>query len=180
MEKLTSAERIISDFIYKHPDVVVVVLNENGYPIDMKTATLSQITNLTFKAITVDNNQAFGKALDSAIANEGYSGFIMIAVSIATSLISGFMAQASAKKSRELERQVTLTNLAGQESLAMEQLRMEAENKRTAILVNSLNENYKTLQTESTARLNDTWLYVLGLGVSIGIIYGVKLISSKN
>lgn len=180
MKKLNLSEKIISDFIYKHPDVVVVVLNENGYPIDMETATLSQITDLTFKAITLDSNEQFGKALDSAIANDGYSGFVMIAVAVVSSLVSGFMAQDSAKKARELERQKTLSNLANQASLSMEQLRMQAETDRTKILANSIGEYNKTLQTESTARLSDTWLYVFALGAGIGIIYGIKLISSKN
>lgn len=180
MEKLTPSEKIISDFIYKHPDVVVIILNENGYPINMDTATLSQITNLTFTAITVDNNQKFAKALDSAIANDGYSGFVMIAVAVATSLISGFMAQASAKKARELERQKTLTNLANSESLAMEQLRMDSESKRTAILANSLTEYNKTLQTENTARLSDTKLYIIFTGMIIVGIWGFSKISSKK
>jgi hypothetical protein len=37
-----------------------------------------------------------------------------------------------------------------------------------------------TLQKESTARLKDTWLYVTGLGIGLGILYGVYLIGSKD
>lgn len=180
MEKLTTAEKIISDFIYKHPDVVVVILNENGYPIDMQTATLSKITELTFRAITIDNNKEFGKALDSAIANEGYSGFVMIAVAVVMGLVSAFNASAQARKARELQRQLTASNLASQESLSMEKLRMESETKRTAILANSLTEYNKSLQTENTARLNDVWYVVVGIGLSFGILKLVQLIALKK
>lgn len=180
MEKLTPSEKIVSDFIYKHPDVVVVVLNENGYPIDMKTATLSQITDLTFKAITIDNNEEFGKALDSAIANEGYSGFIMIIAAVVTGLVSAYGASEIARKQRDLERQLFVSKSTNDEKAQMEDLRMQAETNRTQIFANSITKTYEVLQKESTARLSDTWIYVLALGLGIGIIYGIKLISSKN
>jgi hypothetical protein len=57
---------------------------------------------------------------------------------------------------------------------------MQAETNRTQIFANSITKTYEVLQKESTARLSDTWIYVLALGLGIGIIYGIKLISSKN
>jgi hypothetical protein len=42
-------------------------------------------------------------------------------------------------------------------------------------LANSLLAYRQTLQLESTARLKDTWLYVTGLGIGMGIFYGLYL-----
>ena len=40
-------------------------------------------------------------------------------------------------------------------------------------------EYRKLLQTESTARLKDTWIYIVGLGLGMGLFYGIYLISKK-
>ena len=65
------------------------------------------------------------------------------------------------------------------EKLSMEQLKAQSEGQRANILLNSALEYRKLLQVESTARLKDTWIYVLGLGLSMGFLYGIYLISEK-
>jgi hypothetical protein len=67
-----------------------------------------------------------------------------------------------------------------EEKLAGEKLRAEQENARLQILTNTILAYRTTLQKESTARLKDTWLYVTGLGIGLGILYGVYLIGSKD
>jgi hypothetical protein len=66
------------------------------------------------------------------------------------------------------------------EKLAEEKIRAEQETARLQILANTLLAYRETLQKESTARLKDTWLYVTGLGIGLGILYGVYLIGSKE
>jgi hypothetical protein len=41
-------------------------------------------------------------------------------------------------------------------------------------------EYRKSLQSESTARLKDTWIYVAGLGIGMGSFYGLYLMFSKD
>jgi hypothetical protein len=177
MEKLSPQEQQIADFIYKHPDVVVKVLNNNGYKIEMKTATLSKINELVYKAIFIDNNLVFAKDFDNTIANEGYSGLIvMLAVAVVSAVVTAVMARDRAKKELEFQRNKALAELSQNEMLAMEKLRAESETARTLILSNSLLEYRNTLQTQSTIRLRDTWIYVTGLAVGIGVIWGVVLL----
>lgn len=181
MEQLSVEEQKIADFIYSHPDLVVIILKNNGYRISMKTATLSKINKLVYKAIFIDNNNAFANDLDNAINNEGYSGFVVMAVvGIASSLISGIFGAKKAKKERELQKNIALAQISQNEMLVMEKLRAESETNRTQILSNSLLAYRDTLQNQSTIRLKDTWMYVVGLGISIGIVYGVFLLSEKE
>lgn len=179
MAQLQPLYKRLSDFIFEQPDVVVVILQQYGYNIDMQTATLNQINELVFKALYDDNNVDFAKALDSAIANNGYNNIapvvIMGGISLVSSVIGGVQARKEAKKQRELQTQLKLSELALTERLAMEKIRAEKETAVTKIMANSLLSYRETLQTESTARLRDTWLYVTGLGIGMGIFYGLYL-----
>ena len=67
-----------------------------------------------------------------------------------------------------------------EEKLSEEKIRAEQETARLNILANTLLAYRSTLQKESTARLKDTWLYVTGLGIGIGILFGVYLIGSSS
>lgn len=179
MEKLNPAEQKIADFIYEKPEIVVKLLEKYGYDISIDTATISKINELTFKAIIIDLNKDFANDFDMAIANEGELNMVSGILSVVTSVISGVMAQETAQRNRTAQYNMTLANLSANEKLASEQLRSQTENARSGILANSMLEYRKTLQTESTARLKDTWLYVTGLGVGLGILFGVYLISKK-
>lgn len=184
MEQIEKINKQITDFIYDSPDVVVLLLQQSGYSIDMKTATLYKINDLVWKALYIDENMKFAENLDSAIANEGNLNIIpllvMAAVSIVTSLVGAGAAKKAAEKQRELQRQIAYSQMALDEKIAMEKLRVEAETARLGILANTLLEYRKTLQTESTARLKDTWLYVTGLGIGMGIFYGLYLFVKKD
>lgn len=173
----------IADFIYEHPDVMVVLLQKYGYPIDLKTATLQQINEYTFNLL-YSGNIAFAQDLDNTIVNEGYSNIIPLligaGVSIATSLISANAAKKEAEKQRQAQKDIAAANIANQEKLAYEKLRTEGETAKTQILANSMVQNRNNLYTTGTQRLKDTWLYVIALGVSVGIIWGITLIGTKS
>ena len=101
-------------------------------------------------------------------------------VSIMTSVIGGASAKREARKQRELMKQLKLQELALEDRLTMEQIRAEQENVRTNILASSLLAYRQTLQTESTQRLKDTWLYATGIGISLGVFYGLYLMYSED
>lgn len=180
MEENNEIAKKINDFIYEQPDVVVVILQQYGYDINLKTATLPQIIKLVYGAIYSDD-KPFLEAFDNAMANNGQNNFV---VAIATAVIGGaisyFGGAEEGRKNRDLQKDIALAELATQEKLSGEKLRIEQETARFDILANTLLEYRKTLQKESTARLKDTWLYVTGLGIGLGIIFGIYLIGSSS
>jgi hypothetical protein len=179
MEKLDRNAQIISDFIYEKPEIVATLLNKHGYSIDLDNTTLQEINQFTFEALYLENME-FAQSLDLAIANEGYLGVVVTAViAIGSSIIGGMQAKKEAEKARELQKNIALSQMALTEKLSMEQIKAQSEGQRAQILLNSALEYRKLLQTESTARLKDTWIYVLGLGLSMGLFYGIYLISKK-
>lgn len=178
MEKLTPINQKITDFIYEKPDVVVVTLQQFGYNIDLKTATLQQITKLVYGALYVDKNEKFAKSLDNAMANDGENNIVTALIAMGTSIISGYMASKEGDKNREMAKQLKLSELANAEKLTEEKIRAEQETARNNILANSLLEYRKTLQQESTKRISDTWLYVTGLGIGLGTLYGIYLLGA--
>jgi hypothetical protein len=181
MEKLTESEQKIAEFIYYYPDVVVKILNDHGYDIDMATATLPKINELTYKAIIIDNNVEFAESFDNAMANDGYLNIAPMVIagvfSLATSLLGGSMASKEAEKNRQLQKNIALAGFAQNELLSMEKIRSESATARAQILANTLAEYRIALQKEGTARIKDTWLYVTGLGIGIGIIFGIYLLA---
>lgn len=180
MEENKAIAKKINDFIYQQPDVVVVILQQFGYNIDLKTATLPQINKLVYGAIYNDD-KPFIEAFGTAIANEGQNNIIpMLAVAVIGSVASYFGGAEEGRKNRDLQSSIALADLSMQEKLAEEKLRVERETASVNILANTLLEYRKTLQKESTARLKDTWLYVTALGIGLGILYGVYLIGSKD
>lgn len=179
MEKLDKNAQIISDFIYDKPEVVATLLNKHGYYIDVDKTTLQEINQFTFEAL-YSEDMAFAQSLDLEIANEGYLGAVItVAIAVGSAIVSGISAKNQAKRARELQKNIALSQMALTEKLSMEQLKAQSEGQRAQILLNSALEYRKLLQIESTARLKDTWIYVLGLGLSMGLFYGIYLISKK-
>ena len=174
--------KIITDFIYKQPDVVVAVLKDSGYDISAKNATLHSITKLTLEALA-NNDQTFATKLAGAMDNDGQINILPlvgIGVSVVTSVISGISAKKEAKRQLELQKQLFLADQAFEEKLFYEQLQMQAETDRTKILANSLLEYRKTLQSESTKRLDDTKYYIAFIALSLMFFVGVyKLLDKK-
>ena len=179
MQQLSPDLQKISNFIYDKPEVVAKLLKESGYNINVDKTTLQQINTLTFEAL-YSGDMVFAQLFDEAYSNEGYLGIVVtIAIAVASSVVSGIMASNEAAAARELQRNIALSQMALNEKLSMEQIKAQSEGKRAEILLNSALEYRKLLQTESTARLKDTWIYVLGLGLSTGLFYGIYLISKK-
>jgi hypothetical protein len=103
-----------------------------------------------------------------------------IAVSIGTGVMGAQAGKKQAEKTRELQKRIAVAQLASDEKIAMEKLRIEQETARTGILASSLLAYREALQKESTARLKDTGIYVAGLGVGMGSFYGLYLMFSKD
>ena len=183
MENTTAIDKKINDFIYDKPDVAVVILQQFGYDINLKTATLPQITKLVYTALYISKDEPFAQALENAMANDGENNvlpLIGIGISILSSVASGFLGASEGEKNRELQKKLALAQLSMDEKLAEEKIRADQETARLGILANTLLAYRTTLQKESTARIKDTWLYVTGLGIGLGILYGVYLIGSKD
>jgi hypothetical protein len=181
MDNTNAIDKKINDFIYDYPDVAVVILQQFGYDIELKTATLTEITKLVYTALYINQDVEFGQALDNAIINEGQNNVVVaLAAALVGSVVSGIFGASEGRKNRDLQKKLALAQLSMSEKLAEEQIRAEQETARLTILANTLLEYRKTLQKESTARLKDTWLYVTGLGIGLGILYGVYLIGSKD
>lgn len=102
-----------------------------------------------------------------------------IGFSAVTSIIGGARAKKEAKKQRELQKAMFLSNLTSQEKLKYEELKLLGETERTKILADSMLGYKIALQKESTQRLKDTWIYVAGSGLGISLIYGVALIGGS-
>ena len=162
MEENNAIANKINDFIYEQPDVVVVILQQYGYDINLKTATLPQIIKLVYGAIYSDD-KPFLEAFDNAMANNGQNNFVAIALAVVGAAVSYFGGAEEGRKNRDLQKDIALAELATQEKLAGEQLRVQQETARFDILANTLLEYRKTLQSESTARIKDSCLYVTGL-----------------
>jgi hypothetical protein len=181
MDKVTAIDKKINDFIYEKPDVAVVILQQFGYEINLQTATLPQITKLVYTALYINQDEPFAKALDNAIVNDGENNVIAtIVVAIISSVASGIFGGIEGDKNRGLQKKLALAQLSMDEKLSEEKIRADQETARLGILANTLLAYRTTLQKESTARIKDTWLYVTGLGIGLGILYGVYLIGSKN
>jgi hypothetical protein len=180
MDKVTPIDKKINDFIYEKPDVAVVILQQFGYNINLKTATLPQITKLVYTALYINQDEPFAKALDNAIANDGQSNIIPIIIAIASSVISGVIGMSEGDKNRDLQKKLVLAQLSMDEKLSEEKIRADRETASLGIILNTLESYRTTLQKESTARIRDTWLYVTALGIGLGILFGVYLIGSPS
>lgn len=104
-------------------------------------------------------------------------GFI---VSIGSSFLGASSASKQAEKTRELQKQLKLAELASTEKLTEEQIRANQENYRLGVMVGGLTSYRETLQKESTIRLRDTWLTTAGTGVGLGVLYGLYLMTSND
>ena len=179
MEKLSPNVQKISDFIYQKPEIVAMLLNQHGYNINIDKATLQQINQNTFEAL-YSGDMEFAQSLDLALENDGYLGIVAtLAIAVGSSIVSGMLGSSEASKARELQKNIALSQMALTEKLSMEQIKAQSEGQRANILLNSALEYRKLLQTESTARLKDTWIYVVALGLGMGLFYGIYLISKK-
>jgi len=182
--------KALTDYIYEKPENVVLVLNKYGYNIDVKATTLFEIAEASLDMLYNGNNPEFAKELDNLIAskNEEYNNFVPLilgAVSLGASLYTSFagakLAREEGDKNRKLQANLALADLAFRDKLEYEKLKVKAETERNQILLNSLQSYRQYLQQVSTQRIKDTWVYGVGLLVSVGIVVAiVKLILPKE
>jgi len=182
--------KALTDYIYEKPENVVLVLNKYGYNIDVKTTTLFEIAEASLDMLYNGNNAEFAKELDNLIGskNEEYNNFVPLilgAVSLGASLYTSFagakLAREEGEKNRQLQANLALADLAFRDKLEYEKLKVKAETERNQILLNSLQSYRQYLQQVSTQRIKDTWVYGVGLLVSVGIVVAiVKLILPKE
>jgi hypothetical protein len=123
MDKVTAIDKKINDFIYDKPDVVVVILQQYGYDIDLRTATLPQITKLVYTALYINQDEPFAKAFENSMLNDGENNIaplIGIGVSLLSSVVTGFLGASEGDKNRELQKKLALAQLSMEEKLAEE------------------------------------------------------------
>jgi len=177
---MNNTDNQIIAFIFKHPDIAAQLLEKHGYSVK-KPLTLPHINEAVLKAVYDNPKEAFLKDFTQAMADDGYSNFVATAISVGLSVVSSILGSNQAKKARQLQEKLALANLANQQMLGEEQIRTTAETERTKILAQTLQQYRSDLQSQSTQRLKDTGIYVVMLGVSIGIVYGFSiLLTSKD
>lgn len=178
MNKIDPTDKIIQSVIYEKPHIVAKILTDSGYSISRKP-TLEEITSKTFTALYDKGDENFAKRLDSLIQTGEYNNAIGIAIAIASSIFSGIMGSAQARKQRQLQMRIAIANLENEKLLAEEELRVYGEVERTKILANSLLSYRTALQGESTARQKNVYLYLIAIGLGISIIYGTNILLSE-
>lgn len=179
MKQSSSADQVIQKAIYDHPDIVVRILNDNGYRVSNKP-TLDEITEKTFKAIYIDANKKFADSFDSLIQTGEYSNVVVMAtIAVVGSIVSGILGSSQARKMRALQTRIAVANIENNKLLAEEQLRVQGETARTEILANTLLAYRTSLQGESTARQKNVYIYLIAIGLGISIIYGTNLLLSE-
>ena len=177
---LNQYEKRVSKLIFDAPESVAKILKKNN--IEVKTPlTLTSITDSTFTAL-YNKDKNFTNDLNILLTNEGYANIIAaLAVSAGLSLVSSFMGGNEAKKQREAMYKIALANLSQQKLLEEERILTEAETERTRILLQTLQQYQSDLQSESTQRLKNVYLYVGMIGACIGVLFGISLIlKSEN
>lgn len=182
MEKFDPNISQIVNFIFKKPEVVVRILQNSGYSIDMETATLQQIDKLTFEALQKKDEKFAYNLADAIINGDAYSNLavaIGAVASLAGAVIGSNTAQREGQKQRALMWNMKMAELAQNEKLTLLQIQTTAETERIKILSNSIEKYREALQKEGTIRLRDTWIYLAGLGCAVGIIYALSLMLSK-
>jgi hypothetical protein len=178
MKKIDPTDKVIQSLIYERPDVIVRILNDNGYSVS-KNPTLQEITEKTFKAIYEDTNKQFIEKLDILITTGEYNNAIGLILGVGSSIISGILGSSQAKRQRELQQKIAIANLENEKLLGEEKLRVYGETERTKILANSLLSYRTSLQSESTQRQKNVYIYLISIGLGISIIYGTNLLLSE-
>jgi len=172
----------IIKYIVFDPVMVVKILEVNGYKVS-EPISLQKINKEVFKGIYQDKNPFLINDLLIEIRSEGFSNFepITMGISAGLSIISSVIGAKQAKKALELQRKIALANLSQQQLLGEESIRTGAETERTKILLQTLQQYQSDLQTQSTERLKNVWIYVGMLGASIALIWGTTtLLTTKS
>ena len=124
-----STDKLVSDFIYNHPDIVAKLLADNNIQV-VKPLTLTSITQSTFTEM-YKGNEKFIADLNYAISQGGYSNFIPLVIGAALSIGSMIGGANAAKKAREVQYKIALADLSQKKLLGEESIRSGAETDRT-------------------------------------------------
>jgi len=178
MKVFNSADKKIQKTIFEKPEVVVKILRDSGVRVSNEP-TLSEITSKTFTELYEKKNLDFGRRLDILLTTGEYNNAIGLAIAIGSSIVSGILGSRQARKQRELQKRIAVANLENEKLLAEEQNRVFGETERTKILANSLTSFRTALQSESTLRQKNVYIYLIALGLGISIIYGTNLLLSE-
>jgi hypothetical protein len=177
----------ISNFIYENPESVAMLLQDYGYKIETENKSLSEVLkqiNAGVFTFLYDGNINFANDLALLIQNGGYVNFVAEVVgfvaSLGSTLITAFTGQDIAKKQRELQETIASANRASEEKLANSKLATLSETERVKMIADSLTQHSISLQKQSTMELNNTWIYVVGIGGILAVIYGIILIRIKT
>lgn len=181
MENKPHIDQVITEFIYLKPEIVAKILKSNGYSLPSKL-TLPIITEKTFNAIYEDENKKFISDLGTAIDNPEFANIIPLIIGAVVAITSALISAKAARKARQSQERIFFAQMAQARFLEEERIRTGAETERTRILLNTLQQYQSDLQTQSTQRIKDVWIYTGMIAVSIGIIYGLSILltPSKN
>ncbi len=179
MEKLPYQLKILNDFIWEKPQVVVSILKNNGIKVSSKP-TLPEIIRKSVQAID-DDNEKFVREVYGAMQNEGEASFdpITLGVSAVFSIGSAIMGARQAKKNRQAQMNMKLMELASNEKLTFAEIQAMKEQGRIEIMTNTILAYGQSLQSESTKRQKDTALFIGIMGVGIAVVYATIQIFKK-
>lgn len=177
----------ISDFIYDRPELVAVLLSKYGYTVSIENKRLiniiTELNTETFKLL-YSGNEKFADDLASLMQGEGYSNFVAEVIgfvgAFGSSLITAFTGQDIAKKQRELQENIANATRASEEKLANAKLATMSETERIKMIGDSITNSSILEQKRATMKLNNTWIYIAGIGGILGILYGISLIFTKK
>jgi hypothetical protein len=188
MKNSTEYAKQISDFIYNKPEIVAVLLTKYGYVISTENKKLIDIItelNKDVFELLYNDNQKFADDLASSMLSEGYvyasgSGVVGAVASLGSALIGAFTASSQAQKQRELQANVTNATLSSNEKLGYQTIQTQAETDRINNITTNVSAYRASLNVESTKRLNNTWTYILALGISFGLFYALSKIGKNE
>jgi hypothetical protein len=175
---LTAQEKNINRFIFDKPEVVQKILERNGYKLSSKV-TLPELTKNVFTAIYNGDKKTITDIV-MTMQDEGYSMVVGMVIAGVASIASSLIAARQAKKQRELQKNITLANLENDKLLAEEKLRIYGETERTKILANTLQQYRSDLQSESTQRQKNVYVYLVAIGFGIAVIYGTVILLKEK
>lgn len=178
MEEI-EARQILTGFIFDYPEVVAKILKSNGYALP-QVLTLNNITRALFTALYVNQDKKLASEIDAAIADNGYSNVVGAIIAAVASIATAVIGANAAKKQREAEMKMHMAQLSHDKALRELEIRTMAETERTAILIQSLQQYQSDLQTQSTQRIKDVWIYVGMIGLSIAVILGTTMLIKPN
>tara|TARA_R110000850_G_scaffold87677_6_gene188484 strand:- start:511 stop:1044 length:534 start_codon:yes stop_codon:yes gene_type:complete len=166
--------KLLSRFTVHRPEVIEKLLLQHGYKLS-NFVTIDELTQKTYEALNNDD-EAFEKSLRQAMTDGGFSAFIGLAVTVGLAIASSISASAKARKARDLQAKIALAQMENSKLIAEEEIRVFGEIERTRILANTLQQYRSNLQSEATKRQKTVYVYLIGIGLGIAVLYGTTIL----